>query len=56
MPLSSTYTNCKIHVDPNRPDDDPYIVKKHNQQALEDEYPEESRKRAPKELKDLDGE
>jgi len=49
-------TNCKIHVDPNRPDDDPYIVKKHNQQALEDEYPEESRKRAPKELKDLDGE
>lgn len=49
-------TNCRIHFDPNNPEDHAYIVKKHDQQALENAYPRESRKRAPKELKDLDGE
>jgi hypothetical protein len=44
-------TNCKLEEHK-----DPYRVMKHDQQKLEDKYPNESRKRAPKELKDLDGE
>jgi hypothetical protein len=44
-------TNCIL-----KEHKDPYRVMKHDQQKLEKEYPKESRKRAPKELKDLDGE
>ena len=46
-------TNCKLK---EHEEDNPYRVMKHDQQKLEDKYPNESRKRAPKELKDLDGE